>query len=130
LKRDEEQLNNIYPLKDGFGLLNEGGDETYFVSLISLDLNQHILKKLHTIEYPTDYIKICINRADSITFLLNDFNNAELQLYKIVDKEIIIKDVIDIDFFPECFYDKCVYNLGWLDEDRNHLKVRMLYMPS
>jgi hypothetical protein len=123
----------IYSLKDGFGLLVEYSSSRYFISLIFLDLYQRILKKLHTIEYSSYYINILINKTDPNTFILDDraVRGRSTRICKIVDKTIVIGDVVDIGFHPDWFYDKCVYSLKWYDEDPIEvLDVRILYMLS
>lgn len=52
------------------------------------------------------------------------------RICEIVDKTIIIGDVIDISFIPDFFYDKCVYSLDWYNEVNRYLEVRILYLSS
>jgi hypothetical protein len=94
------------------------GVDTCFISLISLDLNQHTLKKLNTIQYQGDNIKIVINQADPTTFILTLDIDDELitRICKIVEKRII-EDVIEIDFYPECFYGNYAYMIDGVDQD-------------
>jgi hypothetical protein len=104
-------------------LLREHGGENYFISLIFLDFCERNLQKLHTVECPMDYIYIMINKADPTTFLLYDYiaSHQTTLICKIVDKTIIIGDILDIDFYPHCFYGKYIYLLGWNDEDQASL---------
>jgi hypothetical protein len=113
-------LINIYHLKDGFGLLREYRETNSFISLIFLDFHEHSLQKLHTIEYPSRWSKIVVNKADPMTFILTyPINNEQSsRMCKIVDNAIVVKDVVDIEFYPECFYDKFVYATEWTDEVR------------
>jgi hypothetical protein len=120
-------LDNIYPLKDGFGLLKERGDGSYFISLIFLDLHHQTLKKLHTVEYLSYYMNIFVNKADSTTFILND--ELPTQICKIIDKTIVIGDLIEIDFYPQAFYGGNIYSLKLYDRDGRRLDVR-IYMYS
>jgi hypothetical protein len=116
IEKSADQLINIYPLKNGFGLLEERGNRTHFISLIFLDLPQRSLQKLYTVE--CYIIDIVINKADSTTFLLRHVIDREsfLQICKITDKKIVICDVIDIDFSPGYFYDRDIYALDWYEE--------------
>jgi hypothetical protein len=122
----------IYLLKDGFGLLREGGENNYFISLIFLDLHHHTLKKLHTVECSSDWPDIFVNQTDLTTiFLSHRIDGKEsLQTCKIVDNAIIVKDVVEIDFFPKCFYENCVYGLMRFNRDSGFLKVRILNISS
>jgi hypothetical protein len=122
-------LSKIHPLKDGFGLLNEYGDGNYFISLMFLDLCRCSLKKLDTAESDI-HSNVIVNKADPTTFLLNDLNNEEqsLRMCKIVEKKIVIGDITEIDFYPGCFYDRCVYGLKGGNENRRFLDVRILYI--
>jgi hypothetical protein len=113
-------LSGIYPLNNGFGLLEEEGETSSFVSLIFLDLYRGSVQKLHTVEYLSNYIHVVINKADSTTFILNNRINDELssQICKIVNDTIIFNNVVDIEFYPECFYGKYVYATEWTYEVR------------
>jgi hypothetical protein len=91
-------------------LVEREGRTDSFISLVFLDLSRRSLQKLHTIEYPFWYNVIRVNKADLNTFILT--NGEFIRICKIVDKTIIIGDVIDIGRYPTCFYDKCVYGLG------------------
>jgi hypothetical protein len=110
--------------------LKENGRTNSFISLVFLDLSRCSLQKLHTVEYQSDNIEIVVNKADPTTFLLNDLNNEEqsLRMCKIVEKKIVIENVIKINFLLDCFYDRCVYGLKRRNEDRRFLDVRILYM--
>jgi hypothetical protein len=88
----------------------EGGNNC--ISLIFLDIRERSLQKLHTVEYHTK--TIFVNKADLTTFILK--NNESIRICKVVEKTIIVGDVVEINFDPKCFYDKCVYGLGWNDE--------------
>jgi hypothetical protein len=123
-------LTKIYPLKDGFGLLEECATITHFISLIFLDFRHHTLKKLDTIEYQSNWIRIFVDKADPTTFLLNGHNQRATRVCKIVDNTIVIGDLIEINFNPECFYDKCVYGLKWRDRHGEDLEVRILNVFS
>jgi hypothetical protein len=112
-------------------LLKEHGDGNSFISLIFLDLCERSLQKLYTVEYSSSDIDLLVNKADSTTFILDDPNNQEeSKICKIVDKTIIIGDVVEIDFYPDCFYDKSVYFLNWKDENEEDLDVIMLDVSS
>jgi hypothetical protein len=117
-------------------LLSEDGYIDSFTSLIFLDLSRDSFRKLHTIEYPYDRIEIFPNKSDPTTFILRDLNSHVSQIYKIVDKTIIIGDAIDISLFPNYFYGKCLYTLDWYDrdgdedEDDQGLEVRILYLSG
>jgi hypothetical protein len=121
VEKSANKLVSLYPLKDGFGLLEEGVvGGTFFLSLVYLDLQQHTLTKIHTIEYPFDAVDIFVNKADPNTFLAQYHFNDEwiMQIGEIVEKTIIIGDVINIDLFPRAlfpraFYGKYVYFLHW-----------------
>jgi hypothetical protein len=112
-------LNKIYPLKDGFGLLDESGSglENSFLSLIFLDLHRHTLQKLHTVEYRSDLSKIIVNKTDPTTFILTygAFRESFWKICRIVDNAIIIGDVIETKPNPGCFYDKFAYSVDWND---------------
>jgi hypothetical protein len=86
------------------------------------------LQKLHTVKYSTDDIQIIVDKANPTTFLLN--NEESKRICKTVDKKIIIGEIVEIDFHPACFYDKCVYFLKRENEEGENLDVRMLYLPS
>jgi hypothetical protein len=116
-------LIEIYPLKDGFGLLNEEGDRNYSISLIFLDLYQHTLKKLHTVEYNTHDIEIIVNKADPTKFILSVGSYLDVYICKIVENRIIIGDRIEIDVCMNCFYGDNVYALDSYDSDE-HLEVK------
>jgi hypothetical protein len=117
-------MTGISPLKDGFGLLGEEDEyeETYFITLIFLDIHNHTLQKFDTDEYIESDIEILVNKANPTTFILNDINNDEIstEICKLVDGEIIIEDVIEIGFSPDCFYDKYLYGLEWYGDDRDY----------
>jgi hypothetical protein len=104
----------IYPLKDGFGLLKERGGGNYVISLVFLDLCRRSLQKLHTVEYSSWFNYICVNKADPTTFLLNE--GEFIQIYKVVEKKIVIGEKVEINLYLTCFYDKCVYGLEWNNE--------------
>lgn len=76
-----------------------------------MDLNQHTLEKLYTERYPSGYIRIDLNKTDPTTFILIDFFENASKICKIVDKTIIIGEIIDILTFREGFYGKYVYSL-------------------
>jgi hypothetical protein len=120
----------FYSLKGGFGLLKEEGETSSFVSLVFLDLSLGSLHKFHTVEYPTIDIEIVVNKADPTTFILTHYINNEQssRIFKIVEKKIIIEDVIEIDFSPDCFYDKYVYATEWIDDEGEEIDVRILKM--
>jgi hypothetical protein len=114
-------VTNIYHLKDGLGLLKEYGETSSFVSLFFLDLYRGSVQKLHTVEYLSNYIHVVINKADPMTFILTHRINNEEQssrICKIVNDTIIFNNVVDIEFYPECFYGKYVYATEWTDEVR------------
>jgi hypothetical protein len=118
-------LINVYPLKDGFGLLKEcGRDENSFISLIFLDRCRGSLQKIQTIEYPIGSIKIVINKADPTTFILS--NREFSQICKIVDKTIVIGEMFELSFNPNCFYGKCLYRLEW--NYNNQTRVSLLFI--
>jgi hypothetical protein len=121
-------VKNIYPLNEEFGLLEEGRDTPFFISLICLDLHQLTLKKLHTVDYSIGNTCIFVNKVNPTTFIFNDGEST--RICKIVDKTIIIENVIEITFNPDCFYDKFVYALNRSDENNQERAVRILYMPS
>jgi hypothetical protein len=115
-------VTGFHPLKDGFGLLGERRNQTSFISLIFLDLHQPDLQKLHTVEYPSDHINMFVDTADSTTFLLNGLNDNDMltRICKIVDNTIIIGNVAETNFFPDCFYHGCVYYLELNREDNEY----------
>jgi hypothetical protein len=123
-------LTNIHPLKNGFGLLSEHGDNNSFISVISLDLHKNTLKKLYTAEHPSRYV--VVNKADPSTFLLIDsidYSEWSYQVCKIVDNTIIVGDVFEINFNPSCFYDKHVYATNWRDEyGQPQSRVNLLFI--
>lgn len=98
--------------------------------MICLDLCQLSLKKLNTVEYPSPFISILVNKADPTTFLLiNYIGDSEfVQICKVFEKAMITGDVVNIGFYPDRFYDKCVYGLNWYydDEYRKEQDVRIL----
>jgi hypothetical protein len=116
-------LINAYLLKNGYGLLKERIHGNSFISLIFLDLYQHTLKKLHTVEYPTTDIQIVINKADSITFILND--GDFMRICKIAEEKMIIGEMFEITFNPNCFYGKYLYRLEW--NDGNETRVSLIF---
>jgi hypothetical protein len=101
--------------------LEEREDEKSFISLISLDIHQHILKKFHTIGYPIRNTKIVVNKTDPTTFILD--SEESTRICKIVDKTIIIDERVDIGFHPRLFYGNFVYALKLLDEYFRRLEV-------
>jgi hypothetical protein len=123
--KSARSFGSIYHLKDGFGLLKEYGENNSFISLISLDLHQHTLKKLHTFNSSSPWPYIFLNQTDSTTFLLTHYIDDEwsCQICKIVDNAIIIEKVIDLNFSPDCFYHKYVYGLKWLSKDNLIVKI-------
>jgi hypothetical protein len=132
VENSAEELIDIYSLKNGFGLLKEIGKTNAFISLILLDLSRRSLQKLHTIEYNTDDIEIVVNKADPTAFILNHYINDERfsQNCNVVEKTIIIGDLIEIEFYPECFCDKFVYGLNCYksDEDSKRVSIFNLYL--
>lgn len=119
-------MTNIYPLKDGFGLLEEEEDiYTLFISLVFLNLHDHTLKKLHTIECPSNRIQIIVNKADSTTFLLKGPNN-DTRICKVVEKQIINEEIIEMNFRSHYFYDKFVYGLNWYVSGEDSKQVSLL----
>jgi hypothetical protein len=120
------------PLKDGFGLLEERGETNSFISLIYLNLHRHTLQKLDTLEYSSDWINIVVNQSDPTTLILTLVIDGErsFRICNIVDNAVIVKNVIAIDFYPECFYDKYVYDIKLCDEDGEFLEVRILNISS
>jgi hypothetical protein len=131
IEKSARYFNTIYYLKDGFGLLKEY-DNNYFISLISLDIPRRSFQKLHTVEKPFNYFEIVVNKADPTTFLLNhDIRNRwSSRICKIVEKRIIIGEVVDFKFYSDYFYDKIVYFLKRRDEELGDLDVRISYLPS
>jgi hypothetical protein len=129
VEKSARTVTNIYPLKDGFGLLEERASKDSFISLIFPNLCRGSLQKLQTVKYPSDWIKIIVNKADPTTFILNDLNNDEqsTRICKIVDKTIIIGDVVEIGFYPYCFYNKFVYGLNWYERDEDSVEVGFLF---
>jgi hypothetical protein len=112
--------------------LEEEGETNSFISLISLDLSLGSLHKFHTVEYNANNIRILVNNADPTTFLLTHYINNERfsRMCKIVEKKIVISDITEIDFSPDCFYDKYAYGLDWYrdEEDGEYIQVRVLKM--
>jgi hypothetical protein len=108
-------------------LLEESGETDSFISLICLDVCQRSFRKLYTLEYLSDYIRIIVNNADPTIFILKDLNNDALQICKTVNNTIIFGDVVKVKFCSKAFYDKFVYGLYWYDEDGEELDVRILY---
>jgi hypothetical protein len=103
---------DIYPLKDGFGLLSEKRETNWFISLIFLDIHQHTLKKLSTIEHSSQYIQIVANKTDPTKFIWED--DKSWKFGKIVNEKIVIfEDATKIGFYPGCFYGNCFYGLNW-----------------
>jgi hypothetical protein len=111
MEKSADLLHKIYFLKDGFGLFNEVGNESAFISLIFLDIFRSSLQKLHTVEYPSYQIDIYVDKANPTMFILND--EESMRICKIVGKTIIIGDEVDIDFIPDCFYNKRVFYVNW-----------------
>jgi hypothetical protein len=105
--------------------MEERINRNYLISLIYLDLYQHTLKKLHTVEYLSRNIDVIVNKADPIIFLLND--GYFTRICKIVEKTIIIGDRIESNFIPKCFYDKCVYRLRCYERDEDQRRVSLLF---
>jgi hypothetical protein len=97
-------------------LLSEEGEIDSFTSLICLDLSRNSLQKLQTVEYPFGYSHVFVDMANPTTFLLTDEEST--RICKIAENRIIIGDVIEIDFDPDCFYDKYVYGLEWNNDTR------------
>jgi hypothetical protein len=122
-------LMNVLSLKDGFGLLAEREDNTCFISLIFLDFYEHTFQILHTVTYSSNYINIFVNKADPATFILRYpvDNDSSTRICKIVEKKIIIGDVIEIDFSLNCFYGKYIYGLKWRYEDGKAMPVKLIY---
>jgi hypothetical protein len=119
-------LTNIYPLNDGCGLLEESEYTSHSISLISMDFSRNSLQYLYTVKYDSDFIEIFVNKADTSTFILQ--NEESTRICKIVDKTIVIKNAIEIDFIPEYFYNKCVYGLNWsYDKEKDSMKVNFLF---
>jgi hypothetical protein len=121
-------MTDIYLLKDGFGLLREDRHQNSFISLIFLDFCCPNLQKLHTVEYPAVDIKIVVDKADPATFLLKSYMSNASNIYKIVKKTIILDKEIEIEFYPDYFYDKSVYFLKRYDENLKDLEVRISYL--
>jgi hypothetical protein len=121
-------LDNIHPLTNGFGLLEEREHPNYFISLIFLDISRQSFHKLHTVEYPTHNMQIIINKSNPTTFLLNDRNGDEKfsRICKITDNTIIIGERVNITFSPACLYDKYLYSVERYDENSRYLDVRIL----
>jgi hypothetical protein len=115
-------------------LLKEEGETNSFISLISLDLSRCSVQKLHTVEYPTIDIEILVNNADPTTFLLTHYINNERfsRMCKIVEKKIVISDITEVKFYPDCFYDKYAYGLDWYrdEEDGEYIQVKILSVSS
>jgi hypothetical protein len=111
--------------------LEEYENGTPFISLIFLDIRGRSLQKIFRLEYTFYLSKIIVNKANPSMFLLNDPNIGVSQTYKFTKNAIII-DAVDIDFCPQCFYDKFVYALDWSDEDEDDqgLCVIILYLFS
>jgi uncharacterized UPF0160 family protein len=110
----------------------ERGHRNSLISLIFLNFHNQTLKMLHTIEHSSDWIDILVNKADPTMFMLNDSidNRWSSRIYKIVENMIITCDVIETDFYPLCFYDKCAYAIKWFNEDGKDLEVGVLYMSN
>jgi hypothetical protein len=132
VKTSANRLNSISHLKDGFGLLKErsysyyfDGKRDYFISLFFLDLHQQTLKKIHTVKYHSNFIRIFVNEADPTTFILNDYNRKSSQICKIVKEKIVFGEIIEIDFYPTAFYDKRIYGLKCYDDNGENLAVRL-----
>jgi hypothetical protein len=66
-----------------------------------------------------------LDRADSTTFLLSYVRST--RICKIVKKKIIIGNVVEIDFFPNYFYDKCAYSLNWSYYDDREVDVLNMF---
>jgi hypothetical protein len=123
-------LRNIHHLNNGLGLMNEQGPP-YFISLIFVDFHHFTLKKFHTIEYPSVVREVFVDKADLTVLILEDHNNnaRSMRICKIVDKTIVIGDLVEIDFYPQAFYGGNIYGLKWCDRDGRRLDVR-IYMSS
>jgi hypothetical protein len=51
-------------------------------------------------------------------------------LHKIVEKKIVFGEIIDVDFYPTCFYEKWVYGVSRSDNKKHYLNVRVLYVSG
>jgi hypothetical protein len=122
VKKSAEELRDIHPLKDGFGLFEERGDENSFISLVFMDFFRCSFQKLHTVENPIRNINVIVNKADLTTFLLN--GEESKRICKIIEKKITIKDEVEISFYPSCFHDKYVYGLKW---NTDGIRVSLLF---
>lgn len=123
---------DIHYLKDGFGLLEEHGNRNSFLSLIFLDLSQQTFKKIHTVEHRSISSKIVVDKADLTTFLLTYYIGGERvsRICKIVEKTIIIGEVVDTSVHPDSFYDKYVYFFKRYDQNGRESIVRILYLST
>jgi hypothetical protein len=95
-----------------------------------MDIYRNILQKLCTVGDPNDDSCILVDKTDSTTFILSDFNIANgwvIRICKIVNKKIIIGDLVLISVNPKCFYDRCVYALDWRYENEEQRRVKVIY---
>jgi hypothetical protein len=72
-----------------------------------------------------------VNKTDPTTFVFRHEINNELtvQICKIAEKTIIIGDVINIDFFPNCYCGRNIYSLEWVQRDEQAAeRVKIVYL--
>jgi hypothetical protein len=112
-------------------LLKEAEVANFFISLVFLDFSRCYLQKLHTVERHSRFLpRIVVNKADPTTFMLNEMINGQLspQICKIIDKTIVIEDVVESELIPDIFYDKYAYTLElYYRNDDDLQRVSLLY---
>jgi hypothetical protein len=109
-------------LSNNFGILVDYGFSLdrdripHFVSLIYLDVYNAKWTKLQTVEYQCERLRIMVNKIDPAEFVIRLEINGEysVRICKVIGKEFVVGNPIDIPFAYESYCDGRFY-LIWSD---------------
>jgi hypothetical protein len=71
-----------------------------------------------------------VNKADPTEFILEKYDDWEMsvRICKLIEKTIIIGDMININSCTYSFYDTYAYSINWLNEDGEDIEVSWLFI--
>lgn len=108
---------------------NEHNDNSYFISLVFLDLRKMAFLKLQTVELRGNYPKIIVNKAEPTEFFLNFWidDGRFIRVCKVDGAKLIIGEAIRVDLSFQSYYNGRLYSLEWIGDENDLIEVCLLF---
>lgn len=121
MEKGAKDIDRIYGLDQGYGLIVENGDHSLkLISFVYLDFHSKVFQKLDKVEYRCNSLYVKVNKEEPTEFVVNlwDNNDISVQVCKINKTKIIAGELIGLDFECKCYSGKCIYgvDLIWNEE--------------